>query len=260
MMGLDVRGSDHPRPRGASRQPAPRDPPRGGDVRARRRHVVDERLDRGGRQGPRHHREWGPIRDRARGAGLRRVHPDREQDRGPDRPQEGLRPGSARLRDRRARDDARAGPHRGHHLLGDHRRSRRVAPAAVDAVPDPRQLRRGRAAEGLRPRRSFRRDRRRGRTAARRLHHDLPVVARRLRVGGRDHRDRPAQHQAGSGRAVHRRAGDRSGRGRPLGPRHGRHRARDPRMAGRRRSGRRPAADRRDRARRSGVVAGAAQA
>ena len=33
--------------------------------------------------------------------------------------------------------------------------------------------------EGLRPRRSFRRDRRRGRTAARRLHHDLPVVARR---------------------------------------------------------------------------------
>ena len=143
--GLDVRGSDHPRPRGASRQPAPRDPPRGGDVRARRRHVVDERLDRGGRQGPRHHREWGPIRDRARGAGLRRVHPDREQDRGPDRPQEGLRPGSARLRDRRARDDARAGPHRGHHLLGDHRRSRRVAPAAVDAIPDPRQLRRGRA-------------------------------------------------------------------------------------------------------------------
>ena len=50
--------------------------------------------------------------------------------------------GPARLRHRRAGDDARPEPDRDHHLLGDHRRARRVAPAARDAVAHPRQLRR----------------------------------------------------------------------------------------------------------------------
>ena len=46
---------------------------------------------------------------------------------------------------------------------------------------DPRQLRGRGAAEGLRARRRLGRDRRRRRAAARRVHHDLPVVARRVR-------------------------------------------------------------------------------
>ena len=45
------------------------------------------------------------------------------------------------LRDRCAGDGARSEPDRGHHLLGDHRWTRRIAAAAGDAVPDPRQLR-----------------------------------------------------------------------------------------------------------------------
>ena len=95
-------------------------------------------------------------------------------------------------------DDARPEPDRDHRLLGDHRRPRRLAPAAGDAVADPRQLRGSGAEEGLCPRRRLGRDRGRGRTAARRLHHHLPVVARRLPARGRDHRDRAARASAGS--------------------------------------------------------------
>ena len=47
----------------------------------------------------------------------------------------------ARLRRRRHRDDVRAEPRADHHLLGGHRRHRRLAAAAVDAVAHPRQLR-----------------------------------------------------------------------------------------------------------------------
>ena len=57
----------------------------------------------------------------------------------------------------------------------------RVAAAARDAVADPRQLRGGGPQEGLRAGRRVGRDRRRGRAAARRLRHDLPVVAGRVR-------------------------------------------------------------------------------
>ena len=64
----------------------------------------------------------------------------------------------------------------------------RVAAAAGDAVADPRQLRGRGAEEGVRPGRGGGCDRRRGRAAARRLHHDLSVVADRLPAGGRDHR------------------------------------------------------------------------
>ena len=67
----------------------------GGDVRARRRHVADERVDLGGGQGSRHDGQRGAERDRARGPGLRRVHPDQQQDRRPVRTQAGVRAGSA---------------------------------------------------------------------------------------------------------------------------------------------------------------------
>ena len=56
---------------------------------------------------------------------------------------------------------------------------------------------RRRPAQGLRAGRRRRRDRRRGRPAARRLHHDVALLASRLRARGGDHRDRPAQHRAG---------------------------------------------------------------
>ena len=139
---------------------------------------------------PRHDGQRRAVGDRARGARLGRVHPDRQQGRRPHRPQARLRARPARLRDRRAGDDARPEPDRDHHLLGDHRRARRVAAAARDAVADPRQLRGRGADEGLRAGRRRRRDRRRGRAAARRLHHHLPVVARRVPARGRRHRDR----------------------------------------------------------------------
>ncbi len=48
----------------------------------------------------------------------------------------------ARLRRGRTLDDAVAEPAADRHLLGDHRRSRRVAAAPRDAVADPRELRR----------------------------------------------------------------------------------------------------------------------
>ena len=138
------------------------------------------------------------VGDRARGAGLGRVHPDRQQGRRPHRPQAGLRARPARLRHRRAGDDARPEPDRDHHLLGDHRRARRVAAAARDAVADPRQLRGRGAEEGLRAGRRRGRDRRRGRAAARRLHHDLPVVAGRVPARGRRHRGRAVRASGSS--------------------------------------------------------------
>ena len=59
------------------------------------------------------------------------------------------------------------------------------------------------AAAGLRARRRRGRDRRRGRAARRRLHHHVPLVARRVPRRGRDHRDRPARDRAGPRRPVH---------------------------------------------------------
>ena len=130
-------------------------------------------------RGSRHDRQRRAVGDRARGAGVGRVHPDRQQGRRSHRPQAGLRAGPARLRRRRAGDGAGPEPDRDHHLLGDHRRARRVAAAAGDAVAHPRQLRGRGAEEGLRAGRGRGRDRRRGRAAARRVHHHLPVVAGR---------------------------------------------------------------------------------
>ena len=167
--------------RGDGQPPAGR-PAGDGDVRARRRHVADERVDLGGRRGPRHDGQRRAGGDRARGARLGRVHPDRQQGRRPHRAQARVRARAARLRDRRPGDDARAGPHGDHRLLGDHRRARRVAAAAGDAVADPRQLRGRGAEEGLRAGRRGGGDRRRRRAAARRLPHHLPVVARRVRA------------------------------------------------------------------------------
>ena len=241
--------------RAGTRQQAGRRPAGDGDVRARRRHVADERVDLGGGRGPRHDGERRPVGDRPRGAGLGRVHPDQQQDRRPLRAQAGLRARSARLRRRRRGDDARPGSHRDHHLLGDAGWARRLAPPARHAVADPRQLRRRRAEEGLRPGRGRGRDRRRRRTAARRVHHHLSVVARRLPARGRDHRHRAVRRQAGARRAVHRAAWHRRRRRRPLRLRHGRHRARHPRVAGGRRGGRRPAGDRRGRAGGAGLLA-----
>ena len=123
--------------------------------------------------------------------------------------------------------DARPEPDRGHHLLGDHRRARRVAAAAGDAVAHPRQLRGRGAEEGLRPGRRRGRDRRRGRAAARRLHHHLScrggsafllevVIIAVVLSGIKLVRDVPYTGP---------RAG-RLGRRGAVRPRHGRHRAR----------------------------------
>ena len=88
---------------------------------------------------------------------------------------------------------ARPEPAARHHLLGDLRRPRCLAPAAGDAVAHPRQLRGRRPEAGLRAGRRVRRDRRGDRAAARRLHHDLPVVAGRLPARARRHRRRPGR-------------------------------------------------------------------
>ena len=61
------------------------------------------------------------------------------------------------------------------------------------------------AAQGLRVGRRGRGDRRRGRTAARRVHHHVPVVARRVRARSSGHRDRAVGHQARARRSLHRR-------------------------------------------------------
>ena len=135
----------------------------------------------------------------------------------------------------------RAGHHRDHHLLGGHRRARRVAAAAVHAVAHPRQLPGRGAEEGLRHGRRRRGDRRRGRTAAGWLHHHLPVLAGRVRPRSGDHRGRAVRHQAGPRRPLHRATEDRPRRRRPVRRGHGRPRARHPGLAGGRRSRRRAA-------------------
>ena len=247
----------HPGSDGGSSAP---DPPGDGHVRAGRRHVDHERLDLGGGRRPRHRRECHPVRDRARGPGLGRLHPDRQQDRRPLRTQARVHPGSARLRDRRPGDGPVPDRAADLHLLGRDRWPRRVAPAARDAVAHPRQLRRGSPEGDVCPGRRLGCDRGGRRSADRRLHHHVPVVSRRVPARGRRHRDRVGRQPAGQGRAVHRAAPDRPGRRRPVGPRDGRPGAGHPRLAGGRR-GRRPApGDRRDLARRVRLLAGPPEA
>ena len=221
-------------------RPAPGRAAGDGDVRARRRHVADERVDREGGRGPRHDRQRGAGRHRARGARVGRVHPDREQGRRPHRAQAGLRPRSARLRAGRPGDGVVSGPHGDHRVLGDRRRARRVVAAAGDAVADPRQLPGRGPEEGLRPGGRRGGDRRRGRPADRRLPDHLPVVARRVPAGGRRDRGRAQRPQAHSRRALHRPARRRRGRRAAVGRRHGRRRHRHPRLAGGRGVRRRP--------------------
>ena len=229
--GRRSRGSDEP----------PTGHPAGdGDVRAGGRHVADERVDLGGHRGPRHHGERRPVGHRARGIGVGRVHPHQQQGRRPDRPQAGLRHRPVRLRRGCAGHDPRPERHRRHHLLGDHRRARRLAAPAGHAVAHPRQLHRRGPEAGLRPGRRGRRHRRRRRPAPRRIRHHLPVLAGRLRTRGGDHRGRARPDRPGPRRRLHRIPEDRPRRRGPLGPRHGRARARDPRVAGRRRDGRPP--------------------
>ena len=79
------------------------------------------------------------------------------------------------------------------------------------------------AEAGLCPGRSLGGGRRGDRTAARRVHHDLPLVAGRLPARARDHRDRVARFRAHQGRAVHGTSPGRRGRRGPVRPRHGRH-------------------------------------
>ena len=118
-------------------------------------------------RGSEHDREQRSGRDRVGGAGVRRVHPDQQQGRRSDRPQAGVRARAGGLRDRSPGDDAGPERDRDHHLLGDHRRARRVAAAARDAVPDPRELRGRRSDADVRAGRGRCRDRCRGRPAAR---------------------------------------------------------------------------------------------
>ncbi len=164
------------------------------------------------------------------------------------------------LCDRSAGDDAGPEPDRDHHLLGDHRRARGVAAAARDAVPDPRELRGRGSDEDLRAGRGRRRDRCRGRAAARRLRDHVPLVACRLRARGRRDRGRVVPDQARPRRRLHRAAADRHRRRDPLRARHGRPRARHPRLAGRRRVRRLADRDRSGRARAARLLARAAQA
>src|SRR3954451_11250460 len=112
----------------------PRPAPLHGHVRARRRHVDHERVDQRGGARPPHRREHGAERDRARGTGLRRLHPDRQQGRRPDRPQARVRARPPRLRDRRDRDDVGAERRGRHRLLGAGRWTRRVTAPSCDAV------------------------------------------------------------------------------------------------------------------------------
>ena len=98
------------------------------------------------------------------------------------------------------------------------------------------------------------------RAAARRIHHDVPLLAGRVRRRGRRDRDRARRQPARPGRPVHGPEGRRRRRRDPLGARDGRRRARDPRLGGRRRSGRRPHRRRGGRARVARLVAAPAQA
>ena len=236
------------------------DSARDGDVRARRRHVADERLDLGGDSRPAHDGQRRPVSDRVGGTGVSGFHPDREQGRRPHRPQAGVCARAARIRDRCVGDGVRAEPDRHHHLLGDHRRVGRLAAAARDAVSDPRQLRGRGSDEGVCDGRSGGRDRGRGRTPAGRIADHVSVVARRLPARSRCDRGRPVGGQADPGRALHGRPAHRSDRCGALGVGDGRGRGRDPGVAGGRRIGRGAARGRPLRARRPGLLARATQA
>ena len=98
----------------------------------------------------------------------------------------------------RAGDGARPGPPGDHHLLGHLRRPRRVAAAAGDAVAHPRQLRGRRAEARLRAGRRLGGHRRGHRAAPRRVHHHVPLVARRLPARAGRHRRGPVGHRAGA--------------------------------------------------------------
>ena len=196
---------------------ASRAPARDGDVRARRRHVADERLDLGRRRGPRHDGQRRPVGDRARGARLGRVHPDQQQDRRPVRPQARLRAGPAGLRGRR--------------------RWRWCSPRTSRAVIIFWAILGGLGASLLLPAMqslihgnfegaaqssvyalvgAVGGHRRRHRPAARRVHHDLPLVARRLRARARGHRRRAARASAWSRTSPY--TGDRAHRPRRRRP------------------------------------------
>ena len=188
-------GLRHRRGRGR-REPEARAAAGDGDVRPRRGHVADERLDLGGRHRPEHDRERGAGGDRAGGARVCRLHPDHEQSWRPDRAQASLRARPARLRDGRGGDDTCPESDGDHRFLGDRRRPGCVASAARDAVSDPRELRGRGTQEGVRARRGRGRDRRRSRPADRRLRHHVPVVAGRLRARGRRDRGRALPDEA----------------------------------------------------------------
>ena len=208
---------------------------RDGDVRARRRHVAHERVDLGGRARSQYDGQRRAVGDRARGARLGCVHPHQQQGRRLHRPQARVCARPVRVRDRRRRDDGRAEPHGDHHLLGAHRWPGSVAPVARDAVADSRQLRRRGPHEGVRVGRRGRRYRGRGRPAARRVRDDVPLVARRFRARGGDHRRGVVGQPARPRREIHRPAPVRRGRRRALRHRDGWHRARHSRLARRRR-------------------------
>ena len=207
--------------------------PRDGHVRARRRYLVDERVDRVRGPRSRHDRERRAGGDRTGGAGLCRLHPDREQGRRPDRTQACIHDRSARVRDRCAVDDPRPRRNGDHRVLGRDRWTRRFAPAPGHAIADPRELRRRGTEEGLRARRGVGRDRRSDRAPPRWLHHDVPVVARRLPARGGGHRDRVVRSGSRAGRGLHRASSRRRRRLDPVDRRDGRHRARHLGMAGR---------------------------
>ena len=159
-----------------------------------------------------------------------------------------------------AGDDTRPEPDHDHRLLGDHRWPRRVAPAPGDAIADPRKLRWRGTQAGVRAGGRRGGDRGGGRTAARWLRHHVPVVARRVRPRGRDHRDRAVADQTRPRRGVHRTSQDRPGRCRPLRHRHGWRRPRHPGLARRRRVRRTAHRVRRDRALAPGLLARETQA
>ena len=204
----------------------------GGDVRPRRRYVVHERVDLRRGHGSPHDRERRPVGDRPRGLGLRCLHPHQLEDGRSHGPKARLRDRPARLRHWCAGHDAHAEPDHSHHLLGDHRRPRRLALVAGHAVAHPRQLHGSRPEEGLRPGRCLSGDRRCRWPAPRRIRHHLSVVARRFRPRGRHHRGGVVPDPPRQGRAVHGTAQDRPRGCGPLGRRHGRRRPRHPGLAG----------------------------